>query len=129
MLGLASGAATGAVLYFGLLRIPAQRLFKITNWMVLLLAAGMAAQSAGFLVQADLLPPLGAAVWDTSAVLSEKSLVGKALHTLIGYVSRPDGVQILFYLATLVGIWLLARRTGTRVRNPAQCAPQPPATT
>jgi high-affinity iron transporter len=68
-------------------------------------------------------------VWDTSAVLSEKSLVGKALHTLIGYVSRPDGVQILFYLATLFGIWLLARRTGTRVPRPSQSAAQRPATT
>ena len=69
--------------------------------MVLLLAAGMAAQAAGYLVQADLLPPLGDAVWDTSAVLTEDSVLGKALHTLIGYVSRPDGIQILFYLATL----------------------------
>jgi high-affinity iron transporter len=128
-LGLASGIGIGAVLYFGLLRIPTQRLYSVTNWMVLLLAAGMAAQAAGFLVQADLLPALGEAVWDTSAVLSEKSLVGKALHTLIGYVSRPDGVQILFYLATLFGIWLLARRTGTRVPRPSQSAAQRPATT
>jgi high-affinity iron transporter len=112
VLGLACGAATGAVLYFGLLRIPTQRLFAVTNWMVLLLAAGMAAQAAGFLVQADLLPPLGEAVWDSSAVLTEDSVVGKALHTLIGYVSRPDGVQILFYLATLSGIWLLTQWVG-----------------
>jgi high-affinity iron transporter len=115
VLGLAAGAATGAVLYFGLLRIPTQRLFSVTNWMVLLLAAGMAAQAAGFLVQADLLPPLGEAVWDSSAVLTEDSVIGKALHTLIGYVSRPDGVQILFYLATLSGIWLLAQWIGRPV--------------
>jgi high-affinity iron transporter len=109
--GLAAGAVTGAVLYFGLLRIPTQRLFSVTNWLVLLLAAGMAAQAAGFLVQADLLPPLGEAVWDTSAVLTENSLIGKALHTLIGYVSRPEGVQVLFYLVTLLGIWLLSMWT------------------
>jgi high-affinity iron transporter len=115
-LGLAGAAAIGAVLYFGLLRIPTQRLFAVTNWMVLLLAAGMAAQAAGFLVQADLLPPLGEAVWDSSAVLTEDSLIGKALHTLIGYVSRPDGVQILFYLTTLCGIWLLTRWAGAPVR-------------
>src|SRR5437868_8123536 len=39
-LGLAGGIGSGAVLYFGLLRIPTQRLFSVTNWMVLLLAAG-----------------------------------------------------------------------------------------
>jgi high-affinity iron transporter len=111
-LGLAGGIATGALLYFGLVRIPMRRLFTVTSWMVLLLAAGMAAQAAGFLVQADLLPPLGDAVWDTSAVLTENSILGKALHTLIGYVARPDGIQILFYLATLSSIWLLTRWVG-----------------
>src|SRR5206468_6526865 len=102
-------------LYLGLLRIPQRRLFAVTGWMVLLLAAGMAAQAAGYLVQADLLPPLGNTVWDTSAVLTEDSLLGKALHTLIGYVARPDGVQILFYLATLFGIWLLTQWVGRPV--------------
>jgi len=128
-LGLAGGVATGAVLYFGLLRIPTQRLFVVTNWMVLLLAAGMAAQAAGFLVQADLLPPLGETVWDTSAVLTEDSIVGKALHTLIGYVSRPDGVQVLFYLATLSSIWLLAQWVGRTAQPPPKPAAQRPVAT
>jgi hypothetical protein len=112
-LGLAGGIAVGAALYLGLLRIPQRRLFAVTGWMVLLLAAGMAAQAAGYLVQADLLPPLGDAVWDTSAVLTEHSVVGKALHTLIGYVARPDGIQILFYLTTLSAIWLLTKWVGS----------------
>ena len=115
-LGLAGGVAVGAALYLGLLRIPTRRLFAVTSWMVLLLAAGMASQAAGYLVQADLLPPLGNAVWDTSPVLTEDSVLGKALHTLIGYVSRPEGIQILFYLATLCAIWLLTRVVG----NPAK---------
>jgi high-affinity iron transporter len=118
MLGLAGGVATGAALYLGLLRIPTRRLFVVTSWMVLLLAAGMAAQAAGYLVQADLLPPLGNAIWDTSGVLTEDSVLGKALHTLIGYVSRPDGIQIVFYLAALAGIWLLTRAVGAPVSPP-----------
>jgi high-affinity iron transporter len=115
-LGLAGGVAVGAALYLGLLRIPTLRLFTVTSWMVLLLAAGMASQAAGYLVQADLLPPLGDAVWDTSAVLTEDSILGKALHTLIGYVSRPEGIQILFYLVTLCAIWLLTRVVGNPVK-------------
>ena len=115
-LGLAGGVAVGAALYLGLLRIPTRRLFTVTSWMVLLLAAGMASQAAGYLVQADLLPPLGNAVWDTSAMLTEDSILGKALHTLIGYVSRPEGIQILFYLVTLCAIWLLTRVVGNPVK-------------
>ena len=116
-LGLAGGVAVGAALYLGLLRIPPRRLFTVTSWMVLLLAAGMASQAAGYLVQADLLPPLGNAVWDTSVMLTEDSVLGKALHTLIGYVSRPEGIQILFYLATLLAIWLLTRIVGSPVNR------------
>ena len=121
-LGLAGGVATGAALYLGLLRIPTRRLFAVTSWMVLLLAAGMAAQAAGYLVQADLLPPLGNAIWNTSAVLTEDSVIGKTLHTLIGYVSRPDGIQIMFYLAVLGGIWLLTRVVGAPVPPPARAS-------
>jgi high-affinity iron transporter len=66
----------------------------------------MASQAAGFLVQADLLPALGTSVWDTSWLLTETSVVGKILHALIGYVSRPAGVQVLFYVTTLVVIGL-----------------------
>lgn len=116
-LGLAGGVAVGAALYLGLLRIPPRRLFTVTSWMVLLLAAGMASQAAGYLVQADLLPPLGNAVWDTSVMLTEDSVLGKALHTLIGYVSRPEGIQILFYVTTLCAISLLTRIVGSPVKR------------
>jgi high-affinity iron transporter len=117
-LGLVGGVAMGAGLYLGLVHIPPRRLFIVTSWMVLLLAAGMAAQAAGYLVQADLLPPLGNAIWDTSSVLTEDSVLGKTLHTLIGYVSRPDGIQIVSYLVVLAGIWLLTRAIGAPVSPP-----------
>lgn len=116
--GVAGGVALGAGLYFGLLRIPMHRLFTVTNWMILLLAAGMASQAAGFLVQADLLPALGNAVWNTSWLLTESSVPGKVLHALIGYVSRPAGIQVLFYVTTLsvIGLftWLIGRDSAAK---------------
>ena len=111
-LGLAGGVALGSALYAGLLRIPTRHLFAVTSWLILLLAAGMAAQGAAFLVQADILPPLGNDLWDTSALLSERSISGQVLHALIGYVSRPTGIQVVFYLATLGLIGVLMRRFG-----------------
>jgi len=99
-LGVAGGCAIGFALYFGLLRIPIRHFFTATNWLLLLLAAGMASQGARFLVQADLLPSLGPRLWDTSMVLSDRSLLGQTLHALIGYDARPAGVQVLFYVVT-----------------------------
>jgi FTR1 family protein len=112
--GLAFGILIGAALYFGLLRIPTGRLFTVTGWLLLLLAAGMAAQASGYLVQAGLLPPLGHQIWNTSGVLSEHSIVGQLLHVLVGYVSRPDGVQVLAYLATALLIGTLMLTLGSR---------------
>jgi len=106
LLGVAGGVAVGAGLYFGLLRIPMRHLFTVTNWMILLVAAGMASQAAGFLVQADFVPALGTAVWDTSWLLTENSVIGKVLHALVGYVSRPAGIQVLSFVATLLIIGL-----------------------
>ena len=99
-LGLAGGVATGVALYLGLLRIPIRHFFTATNWLLLLLAAGMASQAARFLVQADLLPSLGPRLWDTSALLSDRSILGQTLHALIGYDARPAGVQVVFYVVT-----------------------------
>src|SRR6266404_4961077 len=111
-LGLGAGVASGTGLYLGLVRIPLRHLFSVTSWLVLLLAAGMASQAAAFLLQADLLPPLGMTLWDTSFVLSDQSLVGRVLRTLIGYTAQPAGIQLVFYLTTLVVIGSLMRIVG-----------------
>jgi high-affinity iron transporter len=107
--GLALGIAMGAMLYLGLMRIPAKYLFSVTGWLILLLAAGMAAQAAAFLAQADLLPTLGDTLWDSSWLVADGSLAGKILHALIGYTARPSGIQLLFYAATVATIVALMR--------------------
>lgn len=104
-IGVIAGAAVGLALYWGLLRIPMRHFFSATNGLLLLLAAGLAAQAAGFLNQADLLPALGRQVWDSSSILSEQSLVGQTLHTLVGYQARPMGVQVLAYLVTAIALF------------------------
>jgi high-affinity iron transporter len=84
----------------------------VTTWMITLLAAGMAAQAAGFLTQADLLPPLVQSMWDTSGIVAQNSVFGRVLQTLIGYADHPSGIQVLFYAATLFSIAMLMRMYG-----------------
>ncbi len=103
-IGLALGGLVGYALYAGLLKLSTRHLFLITSWMILFLAAGMAANGAKFLSQADIVPAFGHALWDTSWLLSEDSLLGNLLHVLFGYVARPSGIQLVAYLATLVTI-------------------------
>jgi high-affinity iron transporter len=112
LLGLVGGVAIGALMYFGLLRIPARHLFNVTGALLLLLAAGMASQAAGFLVQAGYLAPLGDPLWDTSALLPVQSVAGQVLHALMGYVDRPSGMQVLWFFTVAVGIAALMWRVG-----------------
>lgn len=112
-LGIAGGTAVGFALYFGLLRIPLRHFFTATNWMLVLLAAGLASSAARFLIQANWLPAWDNQVWNTSALLDNGSVVGQALHILIGYEARPAGMQIAFWLATAV-LLVLGMRWMTR---------------
>ena len=107
--GVVAGVLVGLLLYRGLLRIPARYFFSVTGWLIILLASGLAAQAAGFLNQAGLLPALGNAVWNTSGILSQSSIVGQLLHILVGYVARPSGIELVFYGATLLIILSLLR--------------------
>jgi high-affinity iron transporter len=113
-LGLVAGVVLGAVLYAGILRIPLRHFFSATNGLLVLLASGLAASAAGYLVQADVLPALASPLWDSSWLLSNDSVIGQTLHVLVGYIARPDGIQALFYLATCV---LLL--TGMRLSRPS----------
>lgn len=110
LIGVAGGGLAAALLYRGLVAIPTRQLFRVTNVLLSLLAAGMAAQAAGFLVAADLIPAWGQ-VWDSSAWLSEKSIVGRALHALVGYADRPSTMQLAVYLVVLAGLWMAGRAT------------------
>jgi FTR1 family protein len=110
LLGLAGGVTIGALLYFGLLSIPTRHLFTVTGWLLLLLAAGMAAQAAGFLVQAGRLPALADPLWDTSAWLPEHSVAGQVLHALLGYVDRPSGMQVVFFAIVTLTLGVLMNR-------------------
>jgi len=104
-IGLAGGILVGWLLFAGLLRIPLKWFFAATSFLVLLLAAGMAAQAARYLIQANALPSLATPLWDTSAFVSNSSLAGKALQGLLGYDAQPAGMQVAFFVAALAIIW------------------------
>jgi high-affinity iron transporter len=120
-IGLALGALVCLLAYRGLIIIPTRYLFAVTSTLITLLAAGMAAQAIAFLEQAGLLTAWGQTVWDTSSILSDESILGRALHTLIGYVDQPTAMQLVAYTATLAVIAVLMKLFAVRP------APQPRA--
>jgi len=69
----------------------------------------MAAQLVQLLSSAGVVVALDRAAWDTSWFLSGTSLLGKLLHTLIGYGEWPTEMQLMAYIATLFMMFLLMR--------------------
>jgi high-affinity iron transporter len=112
--GLALGAAVCLLTYFGLLRIPPRALFATTTALITLLAAGMAAQAVAFLERANWLTSLDIVVWDSGWLLSQESIVGRTMHTLIGYTDQPTEMQLLVYVAVLLVTVLLMRLNGSQ---------------
>lgn len=106
MAGSVTGILTGFLMYFGLIRVPVKQLFTISSSLLTLLAAGMVAKGVGHLVKANLLPALINPLWDTSTILSQHSLLGRFLSIVIGYQDHPAGIQVIFYITTLVLIGL-----------------------
>ena len=92
-IGLALGAMVCLLTYLGLVRIPPRALFlERANW----------------------LTPLDTVVWDSGWLLSESSIAGRTMHTLIGYTDQPTEMQLLVYVAVLLATFLLMRLTGSQ---------------
>ncbi len=120
--GMALGALVSVLLYAGLVQIPTRHLFSTTTWLLTLLAAGMAATAVNFLAQAGILMAGGTILWDSSGILRDNSLIGQALHVLVGYTDRPTEAQLIAYIAVVAGILLLTRwaaRGSSRMPIPA----------
>jgi high-affinity iron transporter len=109
VIGLVLGALVCMLTYAGLISIPMRSLFAVTTVLITLLAAGMAAQAAAFLEKANWLTAMSGVVWDSSWLLDESSIPGKALHTLIGYTDQPTAMQLSVYVAVLVITFVLMR--------------------
>ena len=109
LIGLALGACVTALTYGGLVRIPGRYLFGFTSVLIALLAAGLAAQAVSFLEQADVVTALPGQLWDSSNILSDTSILGRVLHTLVGYSDHPSAMEGLIYVATLAVIALLMK--------------------
>src|SRR3954452_20336289 len=114
LIRLALGGGVCLLTYFGLMRIPPRALFATTTALITLLAAGMASQAVAFLERANLLTRLDTVAWDSGWLLSDKSIVGRTMHTLIGYTEQPTQMQLVVYAAVLLLTFMLVRRSGSQ---------------
>ena len=121
--GVALAAAIGWAIFHGGRHISLSRFFTVTTAFIMLLAAGLFATGVGRLQGLGLLP-LSEPVWNTSWLLSDKSVAGGFLSGLIGYRSQPTVPELVVYAGYILvmGIVLFGRRTqaGVALPDPTQ---------
>lgn len=107
-LGLVSAVAIAWALFAGGRRVPLTTFFNATMILLVLLAAGMLSNAAGFWISVDWLPALDYSVWDTGAILPEERGVGALLSLLLGYNANPTLMEVLVYGGYVGGVlaWL-----------------------
>ncbi len=118
-LGITSGLLLSILMYIGFISLPIGRIFALTNIFLILIASGMAAKAANFLSQAGLLPSLGNMIWNTDGILPQDSIVGQILAALVGYMSRPSGIEATAYALTATIIFLLMLQAKKHMTRPA----------
>ena len=75
-----------------------------------------------FLQQADYLRGLATPLWDASSsrLLGDDSILGRLLHTLVGYTATPDAAQVLAYglvIALMLATMRLVRGRSAAARR------------
>lgn len=116
LIGTGIGFSLCALVYYAFAFMPRRWFLIVFFVMAALVVGGLAMQMAKLGLQTGVLdsgPPL----WDTNALVNERSWAGQFLHALFGYDANPDRTQVGFYFGTLlimlsaVAVRLLRRET------------------
>jgi len=101
-LGGVAGLIAGTIIYLGIMNLSGKYIFKISTILLILIAAGLASKAAGIFTYSGILEVYNDQLWDSSWIISNNSIVGKILNIAIGYDSKPNAMQIIFYFSTIM---------------------------
>ncbi|SON57571.1 Ferrous iron uptake protein [Hartmannibacter diazotrophicus] len=118
ILGILAGIAVSAAVYLGFAAIPLRHILGVTNVLMTLLAAGLAANAVDLLQRSGYANVLYPTAWNSSWLVDQGSIFGNILHVLVGYVDHPSQLQVLVYVATIAGIQALVMLARPSARSP-----------
>lgn len=101
-LGGAGGFLVGIILYNGLIKYAGRYIFKISTILLILIAAGLSSEAANILTSAGFIDILTDQLWDTSWIIDDSTILGKVLKITTGYDAKPNGMQLIFYIGTII---------------------------
>jgi high-affinity iron transporter len=94
IIGLGIAAVLGLLLYHGSVRLNLRTFFRVTGFLILIVAAGLLAFSVGEFQEAGVLPGISAVAYDISRSLPDDAGIGAVLRALLGYTAAPSWLQV-----------------------------------
>ncbi|MGE5672284.1 MAG: iron uptake transporter permease EfeU [Mycobacterium leprae] len=119
VLGLAVAALFGVAIYRGARFLNLKAFFHWTAVFLIIVCAGLLSGAIREFHELGWIPRIVSYVWDTSGWLSEDSLGGGILRSLLGYDSSPSLAQVLAYWSYLVVVLGLFLRPVRLAKKPA----------
>jgi high-affinity iron transporter len=117
ILGFAAAAVTYGLLRLGGRVLSWRLFFRVTEVMLLCLAAALLVTGVDGLIDLGWIPE-GPRLWDVSAILPDSGVFGGLFSALTGWRARPSGAEALVFLAYwAIMAWTLLRPT-TPTRTP-----------
>jgi high-affinity iron transporter len=114
-IGLALAFLTFYLLQLGGKIFSWRLFFRVTEIMLLFLAAGLFETGVDKLIDKEILPVVMNQVWDTSWLLDDSSTFGSLVATLTGYRAHPAGMNLTAYAVYWAVIFLLLRRSKNKM--------------
>ena len=115
VLGFALALLTFFLLQLGGKIFSWRLFFRVTEIMLLFLAAGLFQTGVDKLIDKEILPVLVNQVWNSSWLLDDSSTFGSLVATLTGYRAHPAGMNLIAYAVYWAVIFLLLRRSKNRL--------------
>jgi high-affinity iron transporter len=114
-IGLALAFLTFYLLQLGGKIFSWRLFFRVTEIMLLFLAAGLFETGVDKLIDKEILPVVMNQVWNTSWLLDDSSTFGSLVATLTGYRAHPAGMNLIAYAVYWAVVFLLLRRSKSRM--------------
>jgi high-affinity iron transporter len=118
--GLTAAGLLGWLTFRTTWRLKLGLVFRTTNLVLILFAAGLIASGVHELIEINWIPAIIDPVWNINGLLSDQSSFGGFLKALLGYNGSPALSEVLAYLAYLVVIgsaWFLNLRPALEKRR------------
>ena len=123
LLGFALALLTFYILQLGGKVFSWRIFFRVTEIMLLFLAAGLFETGVDKLIDKEILPVVVNQLWHTSWLLDDSSTFGSLVATLTGYRAHPAGMNLIAYAIYWAVIYLLMRRSKSQMTQKAAGRP------